>query len=241
MKIPTRPLPEKRPFVFVNMAMSADGKITTANRAVSSFASRLDRHRMLLLRAQADAVMVGARTVESSPMTLGPGPEPYRKQRLKHGLGEYNLRVVATGSGSLNLEAEIFRHRFSPIIILTTEQTAATRLKRLEAIADQVHVCGSVRLNLPKALQWLHAKWNVNHLLCEGGGELNSGLFSAGLVDELHLTIVPRIFGGEKAPTICDGEGIEKLTDACELTLKSMKRAGDELFLVYSRPSSRIG
>jgi 2,5-diamino-6-(ribosylamino)-4(3H)-pyrimidinone 5'-phosphate reductase len=235
MKTPNRSLPQKRPFVFVNMAMSADGKITTANRAVSSFGSKQDRHRMLELRAQADAVMAGARTVESSPMTLGPGPERYRKQRLKNGFSEYNLRVVVTGSGSLNLEAEIFRHRFSPIIILTTEQTGATRLKRLREKADQLHLCGSSQINLPEALQWLHTNWKVNRLLCEGGGELNSGLFSAGLVDELHLTIVPRIFGGDKSPTICDGEGIERLADACQLTLKSIKRAGEDLFLIYIR------
>src|SRR5436190_13559600 len=82
------------PFVFVNMAVTADGKIATANRAVSSFGSRRDREHLLELRATADAVMAGARTVDSAEINLGPGPARYRRRRLRRGLAEYNLRVV---------------------------------------------------------------------------------------------------------------------------------------------------
>jgi riboflavin biosynthesis pyrimidine reductase len=70
-------------------------------------------------------------------------------------------------------------------------------------------------------------------LLCEGGGELNGALFRAGLVDELHLTVCPKIFGGRAAPTIADASGVSRLVNATHLELKSMKRVGDELFLVY--------
>jgi riboflavin biosynthesis pyrimidine reductase len=70
-------------------------------------------------------------------------------------------------------------------------------------------------------------------LLCEGGGELNDALFRAGLVDELHLTICPKIIGGRLAPTIADGLGALKLDQAARLQLKSARRLGDELFLVY--------
>ncbi len=80
----------KLPFVLVNMAMTADGKIATANRAVSSFASARDHEHLLALRATADAVMAGARTVDSAPINLGPGPAKFRRERLKHGLAEYN-------------------------------------------------------------------------------------------------------------------------------------------------------
>src|SRR4051812_7570774 len=100
------------PFVFVNMAITADGKIATANRAVSSFGSKRDKEHMFELRATADAVMAGARTVESAPVTMGPGAAKYRRMRIRHGLAEYNLRIVATRSGNLNPEAEIFRKKF---------------------------------------------------------------------------------------------------------------------------------
>ena len=94
-------------------------------------------------------------------------------------------------------------------------------------------ICGAKGIIWRSALRWLRKKWGVKRLLCEGGGELNSALFRAGLVDELHLTVCPRVFGGRHAPTIADGVGVEHLADAARLKMKSMKRVGDEFFLVY--------
>ncbi len=215
------------------MAMTADGKIATANRALSSFGSARDHTHLLELRATADAVMAGARTVDLNPINLGPGPARYRRQRLKHGLPEYNLRVIVSGSGTINPRATIFRRRFSPIIILTTRRASKAKLKQLALVADEVKVCGAREIDFPAALRWLREKWNVKRLLCEGGGELNSALFAAGLVNELHLTACPNIFGGRHAPTIADGSGAATLAGATPLQLKSTRRIGDELFLVY--------
>ncbi len=221
------------PFVLINMAMTADGKIATANRAVSNFSSRRDFEHLLQLRAAADAVMSGARTVGQEGINLGPGPARFRRMRLKHGLAEYNLRIVASGSGSLDPRAEVFRHRFSPVIVLVSQRVSATRLRELRAVADAVKVCGETEIDFRRAFEWLRGEWKVNRLLCEGGGELNGALFRAGLVNELHLTVCAKIFGGRDAPTIADGAGVMKLAEATQLNLKSMKRAGDELFLVY--------
>src|SRR6266513_919149 len=71
------------PCVFVNMAMTADGKIATANRAVATFSSKRDFEHLLELRATADAVMSGARTVGQQKINLGPGPARFRRLRLK--------------------------------------------------------------------------------------------------------------------------------------------------------------
>jgi riboflavin-specific deaminase-like protein len=215
------------------MAMTADGKIATANRAVSSFGSRRDQRHLLELRATADAVMAGARTVDLNRITMGPGSAKYRRLRVKHGLAEYNLRIVVSRSGTVNPEAELFKQRFSPILILTTRRATDRRLKTLRAVADEVKICGEKEIDFPEALRWLREKWKVKRLLCEGGGELNDALFRAGLVDELHLTICPKIFGGRKAPTIANGLGTGTLAQAAQLELKSAKRYGDELFLVY--------
>jgi riboflavin-specific deaminase-like protein len=223
----------KRPFVFVNMSMTADGKIATANRAVSSFGSARDREHLLALRATADAVMAGARTVDSARINLGPGGPKYRRRRLRRGLDEYNLRVIVSGSGAVNPEAEVFKHKFSPILILTTRRAARSRRERLLSLADDLISCGEREIDFRAALSWLREKWGVKRLLCEGGGELNGALFRAGLVDELHLTVCPDIFGGREAPTIADGLGALRLAGATALVLKSMKRVGDELFLVF--------
>jgi 2,5-diamino-6-(ribosylamino)-4(3H)-pyrimidinone 5'-phosphate reductase len=222
----------KLPFVLVNMAMTADGKIATANRTVSSFASARDHEHLLALRTTVDAVMAGARTVDSAPVNLGPGPAKFRQQRLRRGLAGYNLRVIVSRSGSVNPRAEVFRHRFSPIIILTTRRAGAARLKRLRASADVVKICGRNEINFSAALRWLKKAWHVNRLLCEGGGELNDALFRAGLVDEFHLTICPMIFGGLRAPTIADGREFGHLAGAARCRTKSSRQIGGELFTV---------
>jgi riboflavin-specific deaminase-like protein len=224
-----------RPFVLVNMAMTADGKIATANRAVSSFGSVLDQKRLLELRATVDAVMAGARTVDSTAINLGPGPARYRRWRLKNRRSEYNLRVIVSGSGTLNPEAELFKHRFSSVIILTTGRASPAKLRRLRSMADAVKVCGQREINFREAFGWLREQWGVKRLLCEGGGELNDALFRADLVDELHLTICPNIFGGRNAPTLADGKGFCRLTEALPLKIKSFERIGDEVFARFIR------
>jgi riboflavin-specific deaminase-like protein len=218
---------------LINMAMTADGKIATANRAVSSFGGARDHEHLLELRATADAVMAGARTVDLNPVNLGPGPVQFRRQRLKHGLAEYNLRVIVSGSGTIDPRAAVFRQRFSPIIILTTRRASRARVRQLRAVADEVRVCGTSEINFDAAFRWLRARWGVRRLLCEGGGELNDALFRARQVDELHLTICPKMLGGRTAPTLADGSGFGPLARALRLRLKSFKRVGDEAFAVF--------
>ena len=225
----------KLPFVLVNMAMTADGKIATANRTIHSFGSRRDLEHLHELRATADAVMCGARTIEISQVILGAGGEKFRRLRLKRGLAKYHLRIVVGGSGSINPRARIFTKHFSPVIILTTARVSKAKLKRLRTIADEVKICGKREINFANALRWLWSECGVRRLLCEGGGELNDALFRAGLVDELHLTICPKVFGGRQAPTIADGKGFRRLAKALPLELQSSKCVGDEVFAVFQR------
>jgi len=225
----------ERPWVLVNMAMTADGKIATANRRVASFGGPIDKEHLLELRSTADAVIAGARTVDLGPVNMGPGPARFRKARLRNGLAEYNLRVVVSGSGSLNPQARIFDFSFSPIIVLVTGMAPKPRLERLSKVADVVRICGRKKIDWTRALAWLRHEWGVKRLLCEGGGELNDELFRRGLVDELHLTVCPIVFGGRSAPTVADGTGVARLADAAGMKLKSMRKAGGEVFLHLSR------
>jgi len=227
------PLKRDLPFVYINVATTADGKLAPANRHFVPFGSQRDRDLLLELRAGADAVMSGARTVGPMPVNLGPGPAKYRKMRLRQGLPEYNLRVLVSGSGRLNPRAEIFRHRFSPIIVLVTHRAPESRLRRLRKVATEVKAFGDTELDFTEALRWLRKKWGVKKLLCEGGGEVNAGLFQEGLVDEVYHTLCPFVFGGRDAPTMADGDGFPDLASAARLRLKSLKRVGDELFLIW--------
>jgi 2,5-diamino-6-(ribosylamino)-4(3H)-pyrimidinone 5'-phosphate reductase len=222
-----------RPFVFLNAALSADGKLAPATRRFQPFSSPRDQRLLYQLRATADAVMCGARTLDRQRIKLGPGGAKYRRLRLRRGLAEYNLRVVVSGAGSIRPQAEIFKHRSSPIIVLTTRRASPARLRRLRRVADEVRICGKGAIDFAAALRWLRKKWGVRRLLCEGGGELNGALFQAGLVDEVHLTLCPAIFGGRTAPTLADFEGASRLAEARRLELASARRCGEELFLCY--------
>jgi riboflavin-specific deaminase-like protein len=223
------------PFVFVNMAMTADGKIATANRAVHSFGSAHDLQQLYKLRATADAILCGARTVEISEATLGNGGEKFRRQRLRNGLAEFPIRVVVSGHGAIDPAAKIFQKHFSPLIILTTKRAPAKKLAPLHELADEVKYFGEKEINFRHVLHWLRKNYGVKRLLCEGGGELNDALFRANLVDEINLTICPKIFGGRTAPTMADGKGFSKLQLTANFRLQSARDFKGELFTVFLR------
>jgi riboflavin-specific deaminase-like protein len=227
-------LRDSLPFVYLNVATTADGKLAPTNRHFIPFSSKRDQELLIELRTRCDAVMAGARTVDSVPVNLGPGGKKYREMRRKNDLSEYNLRVVVSGSASLDADAEIFKHKFSPLIVLVTARAPKKKVQCLEKLGAIVKVCGKAELDFRYALRWLRKEWNVTRLLCEGGGEINGALLCADLVDEIYLTLCPTIFGGRHAPTMTDGAGIEKLSQARRLKLKARERIGDEMFLVYS-------
>ena len=222
----------KLPFVFSNFAMTADGKIAFPDHHFEPFGSKRDQEHMMELRATADAVMSGARTIDLSSATLGTGGAKYRRLRLKHGLKEHHLRIIVSGSGSIDTNAEIFKRKHSPIIILTTLRAGEKRLNKLRELAE-VAVFGEKEIDFPAAFRWLRKQWGVKRLLCEGGGELHGSLMCAGLVDELHLTLCPTIFGGRTSPTIADGPGITKIADALHLQLTEWRQHGAEIFTVF--------
>jgi 5-amino-6-(5-phosphoribosylamino)uracil reductase len=223
------------PFVLVNMAMTADGKIASANRAISSFGSPRDQEHLLELRATADAVMAGARTVDLNPINMGPGGEKFLRKRAEKEMQPYNVRIIVSRLGTVNPQARVFQEKFSPVLVLTTRQASASRLAALRTVAHEVKICGTREINFRSAFRWLFKKWKIRRLVCEGGGELNDALFQAGLVDELHLTVCPWLFAGRTTPTIAEGTGAVKLGEAAEFEIKSSRRVGDEMFLCFAR------
>ncbi len=214
-----------RPHVSINMAMTADGKSASANRAVSTFGSRTDHAHLLALRDKADAILTGAGTLNAQPqVTLGPGPKSEQAPPL---------RVIASGSGQVNPRHKIFRTKGAPVVMLATERINQTRLEELKAVADVLEICGRKGINFERAFNFLKTEWNIKRILCEGGGHLNDSLLRAGVVDEVNLTVCPLILGGREAPTIADGIGFKRLADTSQFKLKSKKQVKDEMFLVF--------
>ncbi len=221
------------PFVMINGAVSADGKLALENRSLIQFSSRRDRQLVFKLRAKVDAVVSGARTVERFSIDLAAGAEKWQKQRIRNGLAPEPLRVIVSGSANLDPRAMIFRKRVSPIIILTARNADKTKVAALRQVADEVKHFGERKVSFAQAFRWLRDKHDVKSLVCEGGGETNAALVRAGVVDELHLTLCPLLLSGSHAPTISDGDGVSSLKIAPRLNLKSMKRVQGEIFLVY--------
>lgn len=227
-----------RPLVFINMAMTADGKIVTSNKKISNLGSSCDFERLLKIRSFADAILCGAATLNSGPITLGNGSAFWTEQRLARGMSKAPTRVLVTGSGSLRLDAEVFKRGDAPILVLTTERASQERIKKYRELSEDVYVQDSDHLNWPEALNWLSRR-GVSSLLCEGGGELNAGLIERGLVDGLFLTICPWIAGGSKASTLFEGSGIVPLCGSMKLELLQGEMIGEEWMTTWSRPSSK--
>ena len=213
-----------RPFVFINMAMSADGKIASSDRKLTTFGSRADHDRLLELRAKSDAILTGAGTLNAQPdITLSLG------KNRSHG----PLRVIVSGSGRINPKHKIFHTSGSPIVILVNEGISRRRLKELKTLTDTVYSSGVNEVNFKKAFDFLSMKYKAKRILCEGGGKLNDSLIRANLVDEINLTICPLILGGKDAPTIADGIGFGGLAKAAHFKLHSLEEADKEIFLTY--------
>ena len=228
------------PFVFINGAVSVDGKLALENRSVIQFSSDRDRRFVFQLRASADAVLCGAETVETFSIDLSAGPAACRRERKRKGMPAEPLRVLVSDDGKIDPRARIFHKRVSPVIVLTTKRGAKQCAPGLRGLAT-VKPFGERAVNFARAFRWLHEEHGVKRLLCEGGGETNASLIHSGVVDEMHMTICPLVLRGRRAPTICDGEGARSIAGATRLKLNEVKAINGELFLTYCVINKRGG
>ena len=224
------------PYVVINMAMSADGKVATAGREVTTFGSPHDQRALYALRATADALLCGARTVEETGATLGTGSSEHREARRRAGLAADPVRVVVSGTGTLSSSAEIWRHPGAPLVVLVSEAAQGLDRDRLRALGAEVWVSPGMQVDFTRALRWLADRHGVRRLIAEGGGRVNAALLAEDRVDELRLTWVPRVFGGQASPTLADGPLASCLAEAVRFRLERVESVGDERFLRFVRP-----
>jgi 2,5-diamino-6-(ribosylamino)-4(3H)-pyrimidinone 5'-phosphate reductase len=216
-----------RPFVYVNMATTVDGKITSAGREYPRFTSRFDRETMDRLRAEADALMVGAGTVRADDPSLHVRSASMREYRRKLGRPEALTRILVSRSLNLDLSSRFFGDDGAERIVATVEQAPADRLAAVEQVASVWQV-GKERVDLPRLLELLE-RGGVGRLLVEGGAELNWTLLADDLIDELYVTIAPCLLGGREAPTLLEGTGLPMARQR-RLKLLDVQREGDELY-----------
>ncbi len=212
-----------RPFVFINAAMSADGKIATIERKQTRISGSFDFDRMDELRATSDAIMVGIGTVLSDNPSLTVKSAKRRDRRRAQGFDENPVRIVVDSYARTPPDADIFRKGAGKKIIAVTENAPKERVQLLSQRAEII-TAGEKSVNLEKLLSELKSR-GIQCLMVEGGATLNWGLISGGLVDEIYTFIGNIIIGGEAAPTLADGEGF--ITGFCRLTLLSCEKMED--------------
>ncbi len=196
-----------RPYVFINVAVSADGKMDTIQRKGSAISSEADKARVLRLRAEADAVMVGGHTLIDEDPKLTVKSARLRAERAAKGWPENPMKVGIVSRANLKPDGDFMTAGPARRVIFTTSQTSAEQVNLLSNLGAEVYLLGEKRVDLEKALETLHTL-GARRLMVEGGGTLNFELLRLGLVDELSVYVAPKIFGGANAPTMAAGDGL---------------------------------
>jgi riboflavin-specific deaminase-like protein len=218
-----------RPFVTVNFAITADGKISTRKRTPSDFSTPADKRRLLEIRATCDAILVGARTLGSDTMSMGLPAADLRDARVQQGKPSHPWRVIVSNSGKFSPELKLFHTPKLPTpIVFTTRAMPSRTITALAPLCD-LYLHLSEKVNLRAMLMTLREDYGVKRVVCEGGGALLHALVADDLVDELHVTICPRVFGGKTAPTLTGVAGAF-FPASVPLRLEYSELLGDEFF-----------
>ena len=198
-----------RPYTFINVAMTADGKIDTFERRGAAISSQRDKRRVDELRASADAVLVGGRTLLDEQPKLTVKSEALREMRIKQRRSPNPIKVGVVTVADILKESDFIQTGDTRLVIFTTSQTSISKLAELRALGVEVFVDDAPRVDLNKMMLTLK-KLGVERVMVEGGGTINFELIQQGLVDELQIYVSPMIFGGANSPTPADGVGIPR-------------------------------
>ncbi|HVP95153.1 MAG TPA: 2,5-diamino-6-(ribosylamino)-4(3H)-pyrimidinone 5'-phosphate reductase [Methanoregulaceae archaeon] len=194
-----------RPYVTVNFAMSADGKLSTAQRRQVKISGPADFLRVDQLKAQKDAIMVGIGTVLADDPSLTVKSEDLRSWRRSLGKDENPIRVVVDSRGKIPADASVLHKGPGRRIIGCSRSAGPEVIERLGSFAEVI-VSGDDMVDLAGLLSELSRK-GVNSLMVEGGGTLLWSFFENRLVDEVYQFVGNIIIGGEGSPTPADGPG----------------------------------
>jgi riboflavin biosynthesis pyrimidine reductase len=204
---PWEEAPAERPLVGMNFVATVDGRATIEGRS-GPIGSDADSKMLLGLRTRFEAVMIGAGTMRA---------ERYGPMKP--------LLVLVSGRLDLPWDAPFFAAAGGEAVIFTA---AETEPPETAATVEVVRHEGAV--NLGEALGYLRRERGIRALLSEGGPHLHEQMQADGLVDDLFLTIAPKLSGGE-APRIIEGS----LPGVVDLEMAWLLEEHGELFARYRR------
>lgn len=221
--------PMKRPYAFMLVAVSLDGKIAPKRRpgqANPVGPSLIDPEIMKLhnqQRLSADAIMVGLNCIllDDSRLTL------------REGGGRNPARIVLDGLAEVPLKAKVLGEEASTIIAVTRD-APAERLAALKRKGARIVTSGRGRfVNLPHLMTVLYEDFGVRRLLVEGGGTVHRSMIAAGLYDELHLILCPFVIGGATSITPVQRGAFWPRGEIPKYRLERADRHGNYLYIVY--------
>ncbi len=206
-----------RPYLYINMVSTVDGKIVIGNVSGSAAGVGGATDQLLFRRLQqtCDAALIGGSTLRASQV-IYPAEKP---------------RFVITRTGDVPLDNRFFRDAPDRAYVLAPETLAPGMVARIEAKAKLIRV-GQGSVDLKEAMRILRQEYGIRVLLCEGGATLNDDLIRHGLADELFLTLTNKLKGGSHLPTVVDGQGFAP-GSYLPLTLISLYHDEGELYFRY--------
>lgn len=193
----SKPAGEGLPAVALNMVMSVDGA-TTLDGRVGALTGSTDQKLLRRLRAEADAVLVGAQTVRT---------EGYGAPLGERGAAEPLLCVVSA-RGSLPEDSPALGEAPSPLVFLTSSPDPLPAARRPVSALRATDDPPGGALTLRPLLRRLRAELGVERIVCEGGPTLNATLIGEGLVSEMFVSLSPLVARQSASPDLVRGAGV---------------------------------
>jgi riboflavin-specific deaminase-like protein len=217
--------------VVLNVAASLDGKIASPRRI--SLSGPADRRRVEERRAEADAVFLGAETVRRENAVSLVRAADLLAARAARGASPQPLQALWTRRADLPTTLRWFTTPGIERVVFLGATASDDAAKRFAAHAV-VHRLPGGADDAPFVVRTLAERHGTRRLLLECGGASAAAFFAAGLVDEMRLTLSPRVLGGASSPTPADGEALSESV-APSFELVSLEHVGSEVFLHYRR------
>lgn len=217
-----------RPYVLLSVAMSIDGYIddTTPERLLLSNDADFDR--VDQVRAESDAILIGATTLRRDNPRLLVNSAERRAEREARGLPPYPLKITVTAGGDLDAGLKFWHHGGDKLVY--APDPAVPKLR--ERLGDLAEVVGlGSGLDFAAMLDDLGTR-GVGRLMVEGGGTIHTQFLTAGLADEIHVAIAPFFVGDPRAPRFVN-PGTFANDPAHRMTLAEARAIGDIAFLRY--------
>ena len=213
--------------------MSLDGYLDAATPERLVLSNEADLRRVDAVRAESDAILVGAATVRNDNPRLLVRSPALRTERRRRGAGESPLKVTVTGSGCLDPRNSFFTTGTSEKLVYCTSGSAARVRTALAGVATVVEVGQSI--DLADVVGELPAR-GVRRLMVEGGGRIHTQFLTQGLADELHLVVAPFFVGDPRASRFV-GAGAFPWNPGRRAHLAETRQIGDVVLLRYALSS----